>query len=93
MARKGFLNQGLPPDLKLGEIKKMIWDDKNKQLLVLSKDGQKITALSLDDDAGASYIKQYAIKNGSPTLTSFSIDENNGTIYAVSGKKVIKFKQ
>lgn len=92
-AQKGFLNQGLPPDLKLGEIKKMIWDDKNKQLLVLSKDGQKITALSLDDDAGASYIKQYAIKNGSPTLTSFSIDENNGTIYAVSGKKVIKFKQ
>lgn len=89
---KDFAVKDLPKDIKIGEIKKIIWSDKNDQLYILSSDGQKITALNLNDDSGADYNKQYALTSGSPAITSFSVDEDNGLIYAATGTKVISFK-
>lgn len=92
-AEKPFEVKELPKDIKIGEIKKMIWEPKSEQLYILSKDGQKITVLLLNNDSGATYAKQYATSSGTQAITSFAVNGDKGLIYAAAGKKIISFKQ
>ncbi len=91
--QKPFDIKDLPKDVNLGEIKKIIWSAKTQQIYVLSKDGQKITALRLDNDSGASYVKQYATTSGEQSITSVAVDDDKGLVYAAAGQKIIVFKQ
>ncbi len=92
-AQKPFEVKELPKNIKIGEIKKIIWEPKSEQLYILSKDGQKITVLLINNDSGATYTKQYALGSGTSAITSFTVNGDKGLIYAASGKKIISFKQ
>lgn len=92
-AEKPFEVKELPKNIKIGEIKKMIWEPKSEQLYILNKDGQRITVLTMNSDSGATYAKQYALSSGAAAITSFAVNGDKGLVYAASGKKIISFKQ